>query len=411
MNSITQKNIGSLLEMKRKRKIINDPLHGFITFPSKLVYKCIDHPSFQRLRRIRQLGLSSYVYPGATHTRFQHALGVAHLADQTIKVLKDNGVKISKSEWEGTIIAALLHDVGHGPFSHVLEGVLIDCAHEELSIQIMHQMNLEFGGKLDLAISIFEGNYPRRFFRQIVSSQLDMDRIDYLSRDSFYTGVVEGLVGGERLLSMMDVVDEQLVIEEKGIYSVENFLFARHFMYRQVYLHKVVLVLDDMLKIFLHRYKKIYKEKRGFSEPLIDILRFSEDKQNVLDKFLLLDDIDVFYVIKRERLANDKILSYIAKSILNRQLFRIKFIKEENLSDLVESQRINVVEKLNFTFNEANFLVNSSCITNEVYTFADEIKVLLKSGEVKPISGWSFLQNLDVKDEINYITFPKHDCS
>ena len=314
-------------------KIINDPIYGFIKINNPLILELIDHPYFQRLKRIKQLGLAEFVYPGAHHTRFHHALGAMHLMDQVLDNLKAKGYSITPEEREAAEIAILLHDIGHGPFSHVLEYTLLnEVKHEDVSTLLMAKLNQHFNGKLSLAIEIFENKYHRKFFHQLVSSQLDVDRLDYLSRDSFYTGVREGFIGSERLLSMMDLNNEQLVIEEKGIYSTENFLMARRLMYWQVYLHKTAIAAETMLIQILRRAKFLISEgqKLPCSTPLKTFLKSTytweefSTKESLLIAFTELDDHDVWAAIKEWKNASDKILKHLCTHFLARKLFTCK---------------------------------------------------------------------------------------
>ena len=315
-----------------KKKIFNDPVYGFITVPSELLFDIIEHPYFQRLRRIKQLGLTDFVYPGALHTRFHHALGAMHLMNSAIRTLRDKNTQISDKECEASLLAILLHDIGHGPFSHALENsIFTDVHHEELSLFLMHQLHEHFGQRLDLAMQIFTGDYHRPFFHQLVSSQLDVDRLDYLNRDSFYTGVMEGKIGASRLLKMLDVVDERLVVEEKAIYSIENFLVSRRLMYWQVYLHKTVLSAENMVLKVVQRARELILN--GADVPaspslklfLANDIRFSDfmENPNIMRHFVALDDMDIWAAVKEWVFHDDQILSFLASSIIDRKLFKI----------------------------------------------------------------------------------------
>ena len=317
-----------------KRKIINDPVYGFISISSDLLYDLVEHPYFQRLRRIKQLGLADVVYPGALHTRFHHALGAMHLMSLALKVLQEKGHAISDQEAEAAQAAILLHDLGHGPFSHVLESVLLEhVAHESITLVLMKAMNKQLSGRLDMAIQMFEGTYKRKFFHQMVSSQLDMDRMDYLNRDSFYTGVVEGAIGADRLIKMLDVVDDQLVVEEKGLLSIENFLHARRLMYWQVYLHKTLLSAQAMLTQILYRARELTQNgAQLFATP--DFAKFLNNNftledfdihNDLLESFNGLDDNDVWASVKGWRTHNDPVLSNLCTMLSNRNLFKITF--------------------------------------------------------------------------------------
>ena len=315
-----------------KRKIFNDPVYGFVTVPSDLVFKLIEHPFFQRLRRIRQLGLTNLVYPGALHTRFHHAMGAMHLMQETIEVIRLKGHEVSDAEKEGATIAILLHDIGHGPFSHALETSIVhNITHEDLSAVFMDRLNVEFNGQLEIAIKIFRGKYKKRFLHQLVSSQLDLDRLDYLCRDSFFTGVSEGIVSSDRIVKMFTVVDDQLVVEDKGIYSIENFLVARRLMYWQVYLHKTVLSAEHLLVNILKRAKELAEEKVAlFCTPSLHFFLYNKlskraflNKPEVLESFAKLDDNDIITSIKVWTDHSDKTLAFLCKNLVNRKLYAV----------------------------------------------------------------------------------------
>jgi len=379
-----------------KKKIFNDPVYGFISFPTELIYDLIDHRYFQRLRRVAQLGLTHYVYPGALHTRFHHAIGALHLMTEAVQSLRDKNVSITNQEYEAVCIAILLHDIGHGPYSHALEHSFIDIHHEELSILFMKKLNEEFDGKLDLAMAIFSGSYEKTFLHELVSSQLDMDRLDYLIRDSYFTGVAEGVIGYDRIIKMLNVVDGQLVVEEKGIYSIEKFLVSRRVMYWQVYLHKTVLSAEQMLIAILKRAKKLIFEnvKVSASIPLQKLLKtdFSLISKELiitdyLDIFAQLDDVDILALIKSNCNHADFILSYMCQSLLERRLFKIylqiedisKSFIEDKLHDIMDSFGVtkDVAEKLMLQGYESNLTYNSK---------KEEIRILRKDGIVKPLS-------------------------
>ena len=324
-----------------KRKIINDPVHGFITIPNELIFDLIEHPYFQRLRRIKQLGLSHLVYPGANHTRFHHALGAMHLMNEAIDVLRSKGVEITEDEKLGALVAILLHDIGHGPFSHTLEHSLLNSIqHEAVSLLFMERLNEQFDGRLATGIAIFSNTYKKTFLHQLVSSQLDMDRLDYLQRDSFFTGVSEGVIGSERIIAMLNVSNNQLVIEEKGIYSIENFIGARRIMYWQVYMHKTVVSSEFMLTSILKRAKFLYQEGINlFASPslkvfLKDDVSFDQFKNDpsMLEHFALIDDSDISSAIKVWQSCEDKILAKLCKDIASRHLFKT-IISKEKFSD------------------------------------------------------------------------------
>ncbi|HNY54443.1 MAG TPA: HD domain-containing protein, partial [Chitinophagales bacterium] len=315
-----------------KRKIFNDPVYGFISIPYDIVFDVIEHPYFQRLRRIQQLGLSSLVYPGATHSRFHHSLGAMHLMYRSLEVLKSKGQEITEDESKAAVLAILMHDLGHGPFSHALEGVLVEnLHHEHISMLLMRNLQKEFGKPIEMAIQIFTNQYPKRFLYQLVSGQLDMDRLDYLNRDSFYSGVSEGVVGYDRIINMLDVHDDNIVVEEKGIYSIEKFIVARRLMYWQVYLHKTSLVADLMLKNAVLRAKEVYKGNKKQLEISANLNFFLSNTLSLNDfdehltKFAALDDYDIFQALKVWMNSEDVILKTLSTSIINRKLFKIEF--------------------------------------------------------------------------------------
>ncbi|HUM53431.1 MAG TPA: HD domain-containing protein, partial [Chitinophagales bacterium] len=322
-----------------KRKIFNDPVYGFISIPYDIVFDVIEHPFFQRLRRIQQLGLSSLVYPGATHSRFHHSLGAMHLMYKSLEVLKTKGHEITEEESQAAVLAILMHDVGHGPFSHALESILVNIEHEHISMLLMQQLQKEFGKPIDIAIQIFTNQYPKKFLYQLVSGQLDMDRLDYLNRDSFYSGVSEGVVGYDRIINMLDMHDDNIVVEEKGIYSIEKFLVARRLMYWQVYLHKTSLVADLILKNAILRAKKVYQNieiATSISSNLFFFLKneiTANDFENHLDKFVLLDDTDVMQALKYWMNSDDTILKTLSTAIINRKLFKIEFLEEDKVNE------------------------------------------------------------------------------
>ncbi|MEN9960531.1 MAG: hypothetical protein RL045_783 [Bacteroidota bacterium] len=391
-------------------KIINDPIYGFIKINNPLILELIDHPYFQRLKRIKQLGLAEFVYPGAHHTRFHHALGAMHLMDQVLDNLKAKGYSISTEEREAAEIAILLHDIGHGPFSHVLEYTLLnEVKHEDVSTLLMSKLNLHFNGRLSLAIEIFENKYPRKFFHQLVSSQLDVDRLDYLSRDSFYTGVREGFIGSERLLSMMDLNNEQLVIEEKGIYSTENFLMARRLMYWQVYLHKTAIAAETMLIQILRRAKYLIAEgqKLTCSSPLKTFLQSTytweefSTKESLLIAFTELDDHDVWAAIKEWKNANDKILKHLCSHFLARKLFTCKLGSQP----IPKAKRIEIEENIKreygITEEELSYFVVEGSTSNAAYVQGDNtIKMVDKQGQVVELLEASDLPTIQALSKI-----------
>lgn len=400
-----------------KKKIFNDPVYGFVSFPFELIYDLIDHRYFQRLRRIKQLGLTHYVYPGALHTRFHHAIGALHLMTEAVSTLKEKGVEITDGEYEAVCVAILLHDIGHGPYSHALEHSIIDLHHEDLSMMLMQKLNEEFDNKLDLAISIFNGSYPKSFLQELVSSQLDMDRLDYLIRDSYFTGVAEGVIGYDRILKMINVVDNHLVIEEKGIYSVEKFLVSRRVMYWQVYLHKTVLSAEQMLIALLKRAKKLMLSnvKVLCSESLemlltTDFSLISKELiiKDYLDIFASLDDVDILGLIKRNTKHSDFILSYMCQSLLERRLFKIYLQvekKDENFRLEIQSQ---IEDSLGINKDVAKDLILHGKESNLTYNSdKKEIRILQKSGQVKSLSEFDteFLKSRVMTK--HYICFPK----
>jgi len=386
------------------RKIVNDPVYGFVTIPSDFLFSLIEHPFFQRLRRIRQLGLTSFVYPGALHTRFHHALGAMHLTMEAIETLRNKGSDISDEEAEATLAAILLHDIGHGPFSHSLEhSIVTKTSHEDISSLIMERMNSDFNGKLSLAIEIFCGRYYKKFLHQLISSQLDMDRLDYLKRDSFYTGVSEGVISTDRLIKMLVVHNDELMVEAKGIYSVEKFIVARRLMYWQVYYHKTVVSAENLLINLLRRAKYLVVEGENlFASPPLNLFlknNFSKDDfirdPALLDQFALLDDYDVFGSVKVWAMHHDKVLAFLSRGLVDRHLFRTELtndpVSESDLQDL--KNKIIEVFGLN-TSAEADYLFSHGIITNNAYIpESDRINILAKDGSVTDIS--------DSSDQLN----------
>jgi len=400
-----------------KKKIINDPLYGFITIPSELIFDIIETPIFQRLRRINQMGLADFVYPGALHTRFHHALGAMHLMARTLDNLrdKDKGHEISNEEYESALVAILLHDIGHGPFSHSLENILIrNTSHEELSLLIMTELNKSFAGALSVAIDMFTANYSRPFFHQLISSQLDVDRLDYLNRDSFFTGVSEGTIGAERIIKLFDLVDDNVVVEEKGIYSVENFLNARRLMYWQVYLHKTGLAADRMLVKIIERARSVAHENKSNSQTtpidsyLVRELELKDFKSStlLLTDFGSLDDHDVWSAIKLWQKSEDKILAYLCKAFINRRLFKIN-LSSDNQDALSKTVIRTLSEETNLKEAELNYLFDQGKISNAAYIkTGQKIKLLRKTGEVINIEETTDLPNITAMSRIvskNYI--------
>ena len=378
-------------------KIINDPVFGFIKIPRGLLYDLVCHPVVQRLTRIRQLGLSSVVYPGAQHTRFQHSLGAFHLMSEAIRELTAKGNFIFDSEAEAVEAAILLHDVGHGPFSHVLEDTLArGFAHEEISLMLMERINREMNGQLSLAIRIFQDQYPKRFLHQLVSGQLDMDRLDYLRRDSFYTGVSEGNIGSARIIKMLDVKDDRLVVEAKGIYSIENFLTARRLMYWQVYLHKTSVAYEQLLVSTLRRAKQLADggDTRLFASPAlhfflyndVDATRFRTDP-DALDNFLLLDDNDIWTALKVWTRHPDKVLSTLSEGMVNRKLFKVEVSAKPFPEERREELLRHISSTLDIPTEDARYFLATPDIESNMYNPADDsIEILYGDGTTRSIA-------------------------
>ncbi|AVM54790.1 HD domain-containing protein [Capnocytophaga sp. oral taxon 864] len=405
------------MRSRNKLKIINDPIYGFIHIPSTLVFDIIEHPYFQRLRRINQMGLSYLVFPGAKHTRFEHVLGCVFLMQKTVEMLRFKGIQISEKEAEGLYIAILLHDIGHGPFSHAMEHSIVEgISHEEISLLFMQELNKVFNGKLDTAIAIFQGTYPRKFMHQLISGQLDMDRADYLKRDSFYTGVAEGNINSERLISMLNVRNDELVVEEKGLYSVEKFLIARRLMYWQVYLHKTSVVAEQILIRLLNRAKELVKQGQELtmSTALAFFVKNKISKDNfsqeVLEMFARLDDTDIISAMKEWQFHPDVVLSKLSKMLLNRDLLKIKV----RLNDF-EEQKIKRLQKLSVAKGvgekDMKYFVFTGVMTNRAYNPGKEIiKILTKNGRVVDLTKTSEAINLEPLSQVTeryYICYPK----
>jgi hypothetical protein len=375
-----------------KKKIINDPIYGFIAIPDDFIFDIIQHPYMQRLRRISQLGLSHLVYPGAIHTRFQHVLGAMHLMTQAVAVLKRKGHDISEEEERGVLLAILLHDIGHGPFSHALEFDIVNTVnHEDISSFFIKRLEKEFGSDLHVALSIFQNTHTKPFLHQLVSSQLDMDRLDYLNRDSFYSGVSEGIIGSDRLIEMLQVHNGSLVIEEKGIYSIEKFIVARRLMYWQVYLHKTVVSAEYMLIYTLRRAKYLVKKGADvFSTPALYyflkqdvLLEDFQNKDEVIDNFSQLDDFDIFTSIKVWSRHDDSILSFLSDCIVNRRLFKIDISKKAFSSEIILGKKEELKTALGFSDQEVDYLVFSDVLMNKAYNQSRQnINILMKTGEI-----------------------------
>ena len=366
------------------RKIINDPVYGFITIDDALIYQLISHPYYQRLRRIHQMAMAQLVYPGAVHTRLHHALGAYHLMGIALSELKNKGVEITAEEEQAAKIVILLHDIGHGPFSHALEHVLVESMHhEDLSLLIIEELNKEFNGQLNLALEIFTDRYHKKFLYQLVSGQLDVDRMDYLNRDSFFTGVNEGVIGYDRILKMLTVHDGELMVEEKSIFSIEKFLVARRLMYAQVYLHKTVLCAEQMLKRIIKRAKHI---KAATQQPLHNFI--TQPIQTVtLEEFCNLDDVDVMAAIKGWCQHEDKVLSFLCNGIINRQLLKVQFLSAPADEAVVNEKIDEAAVKLGLSKEDADWLVFSGDVSSSTYNIEKEhIHILFKDGSVKDIS-------------------------
>lgn len=402
--------------MINKKKIVNDPVYGFINIPGGIIYELIEHPYFQRLRRIKQLGLTYLVYPGAVHSRFQHAIGCMHLISLAIDVIRSKGHEITEDEEEAAKIAILLHDIGHGPFSHALEKCIIpDLHHEQLSLWFMENLNKQFNGKLDLAIEIFQNKYHKKFLHQLVSGQLDMDRLDYLRRDSFFSGVAEGAVGSERIINMLQVVDDNLVVEAKGIYSIEKFLIARRLMFWQVYLHKTVVVAELLLVHMLDRIKELYKiDKFKSNNPYFDF--FLSDIKNrkpaeILSNFNMLDDYDIMSIIKQSITSEDKVLASLADSVLNRKFPKIIIGKERIEKDFISDLEKRTASLYGITENEVKYFVFSGEISNNAYSNVDERINIMYGDKLVDIAEASDMLNLDVLSKVvkkYYVCAPKN---
>lgn len=404
-----------------KKKILNDPIYGFITIPNELLFDIIEHPAFQRLRRIKQLGLTDLVYPGALHTRFHHAIGAMHLMQKTLDTLRSKGIMIFDAEYEAALVAILLHDVGHGPFSHTLEYSLFQgVRHEQISLWIFDLLNREFNGRLELAKQIFTGKYPRKFLHQLVSSQLDVDRLDYLKRDSFFTGVYEGTIGSERIIKMLTVQNDQLLVEEKGIYSIENFLSARRLMYWQVYLHKTAISAETMLVSLLDRARELTQQGvfvqatpalALFLERRISAQDFEEDA-DILSVFTLLDDLDVWGSVKFWQSHDDFVLSVLSKMLINRRLLRIELGQAAVDQEKLVAMKKELAAKYEITEEMAGYFVRSGEISNAAYIpQSGSINILMKSGEILDVASASDLPNITAMSTIvkkHFACYPKN---
>ncbi|WP_196892645.1 HD domain-containing protein [Aureivirga marina] len=401
-----------------KIKILNDPIYGFITIPSVLIFDLIEHPYFQRLRRVSQMGMSYMIYPGAHHTRFHHAIGAMHLMQKAVRVLRSKGTQISDQEAEAVQIAILLHDIGHGAFSHALEHSIVSgITHEEISLKFMEALNKEFEGKLDLAISIFKGKYSRKFLHQLISSQLDMDRLDYLKRDSFYSGVAEGAINSDRIITMLHVKNDELVVEEKGIYSVENFIIARRLMYWQVYLHKTGVVAENLLVSVLKRAKELAKS--GMELPASNTFKYFLYKEikeenfdnHTLEMFARLDDYDVLGAIKEWVFVDDFVLSSLAKMITNRNFPKIEISKTPFSKDRIEEMKEKWRKSCEIEKSLSEYFIFAGEISNQAYDATySPIKMLFKNGEIKDVieaSDHLNIQALSKRVTKYFVCYPK----
>ena len=403
-----------------KKKILNDPVYGFINIPNDLIFDIIEHRYFQRLRRIKQLGLTDLVYPGALHTRFHHALGAMDLMRRALNALQDKGIEISDSERQASMLAILLHDVGHGPFSHTLEFSLFKHVHhEQVGIWMMERLNKDFDGALDLTLQIFKDEYHRPFFHQLVSSQLDIDRLDYLKRDSFFTGVYEGSIGSERIIKMLNVSSEHLVVEEKGIYSIENFLSARRLMYWQVYLHKTAVSAEVMLIELIKRAKELVQRgEKVFATPALSIFLeqnitekdFNEDP-DILEVYAVLDDSDIWGSIKFWRDHKDVVLRSLSEMLLDRKLLGISFSNDPIGRIVTDDLTQKVMNFYNVSEQEASYFMKTGSVSNSAYIASGQsIKILRKHGDVVDVAEASDLPNIKAMSKIvtkHYLCAPK----
>lgn len=403
-----------------KLKIFNDPIYGFVSLQYEIIFDLIDHPYFQRLRRIKQLGLTNLVYPGALHTRFHHAMGAMHLMGQAIDVIRSKGHSITEEEAKGVTIAILLHDIGHGPFSHALEhSIVSNVTHEDISELFMSRLNTEFNGQLSVAISIFQNKYKKKFLNQLVSSQLDMDRLDYLNRDSFFTGVSEGVVSSDRIIKMLNVVNDQLAIEAKGIYSIEKFIIARRLMYWQVYLHKTVLSAESLLVNILKRAKELAEKKVDlFCTPALHTFLYNKYSEKdfktnplLLDVFAKLDDNDIMTSIKVWTSHSDIVLSGLCKQLVDRKLFKVELQNQAFKEDKIKTIKVDVKKRLKLNDKEVSYFVFTGIVTNDAYR-SDKIRIniLFKDGSVADIADASDQLSIDVLAKTvkkHYLCSPK----
>ena len=404
-----------------KKKIFNDPVYGFITINSDLIFDIVEHPYFQRLRRIKQLGLTDFVYPGALHTRFHHAMGAMHLMSITLDNLRSKGHEISNEEYEASQVAILLHDVGHGPFSHALEfSLLKGIRHEHISLQLMKYFNHVFNGQLELTIKIFTNQYERRFFHQLVSSQLDIDRLDYLQRDSLFTGVSEGTIGADRIIKMLDIKDDQIVVEEKGIYSIENFLSARRLMYWQVYLHKATVSAEKMLIMLIQRAKFLVSQgEEVFATPSLQVflthtvtLESFRQNQDFLKAFATLDDYDIWAAIKFWSYHPDPILSSLSRMLLERRLFRVVLSNNRFTKPVIENVRAHISDSYHLKPADVKYFLACGSMSNAAYIAGGQnIYIMTKKGKVMDVAQASDLPNIKAMSKIvkkYYLCCPKN---
>jgi len=394
------------MKKPNKRKIINDPVFGFITIPNDFLYDIIQHPYFQRMNRIKQLGLASTVYPGAQHTRLQHSLGAMYLMGEAINQLRLVGTEITNVEADGALASILLHDIGHGPFSHTMEHSLVsEISHEEISLIMMRKINIEMEGKLDIALKIFTNTYPKKFLHQLVAGQLDMDRMDYLSRDSFFSGVSEGIIGSARIIKMLNIHNDQLVVEAKGIYSIEKFLVARRLMYWQVYLHKTAVAAEKMLMNILKRAKELAGNNiELFASPALHYFLYNEVNKQIflnnpeaINNFAMLDDSDMICAIKVWSTHTDIVLSELCKAFTNRRLFKVE-VGTDVVKDSIRQQHLRQYQQhFGVTTNEAEYFMGDETVSTDTYSPEDDtINILYKDGSIKDIADASDMLNISV---------------
>jgi HD superfamily phosphohydrolase len=400
-----------------KKKIINDPVYGFINIYDDIIYELIEHPFFQRLRRVKQLGLTHLVYPGATHTRFQHSLGSIHLMQSAITTIQSKGQEITRDEAQAAKIAILLHDLGHGPYSHSLEQQWVDeYTHEDFSLMMMNMLNEQWDGRLEMALQIYKNQYPKKFLHQLVSSQLDMDRLDYLRRDSFFTGVSEGVIGSDRIIKMLSVYNDQLVIEGKGIHSIEKFLIARWIMYWQVYFHKTVVSAEQLIIHILKRARMLIDQ--GVDLPGSTPLKYflhkqykNDSREGMITMFSRLDDTDLAVAIKDWMHCGDKTLALLCKNMIERRLFKINLQQQPFDESRVNEQKEKARQKLGLSEEEVRFFVFTDSITNKAYSISDDkIQILFKDNQIADVAEASDMLSLPVLSKIvkkYFLCYPK----